>query len=191
MNVNTWWSALGGALGVVLTALIIAALGRSRERATPDADSRLSHPPGLLWIGVLCFALFAGLAIVSNLFANSTTTWWTTLVFVALALLGALLIVEYWRVDHAMDDSGLHYRGLFVPRFTLPWQEIQSVRYSTLARWFVLRSSRGKTARISILLRGLPAFARRVLHDAPNAALDAPTRALLREIAQGRLPPLA
>lgn len=191
MSSDAGWSALGGALGVVLTAVIIAALARSRERATPDADSRLSHPPGLLWIGVLCCGFFAGIAILSNLYANATTTWWTTLIFVTFALLGALLIVEYWRVEHAMDDAGLHYRGLVVPRFTLPWQEIRSVRYSTLARWIVLRSRRGDTARISILLRGLPAFAQRVLKDAPNAAIDAPTRALLREIAQGRLPPLA
>lgn len=191
MNAASWWSAIGAAFGVVLTGAILAWLGRSRLRPAGENDERLRHPPGLLWIGLACFAFFGGLAVVSNVYANETTTWWTTLIFVGFTLLATLLIAEYCNVEHHLDDDGLHFRGLTGRRLYLRWSEIEQVSYGDLAKWFVLRARDGRVARISILLRGLPLFARKLLRHAPAGSIDSASRALLRKIERGRLPPLA
>jgi hypothetical protein len=67
-------------------AIVMGWLARSRLRARPASDTRrLVHPASTLIVGLVAFAFFAGLAVVSNVVPNKTTTWWTTAVFVVRA----------------------------------------------------------------------------------------------------------
>jgi hypothetical protein len=69
--------------GIVM-AVVMAWLARSRLRTRLPTDSlRLYHPASTLVVGTVCFAFFAGIAIISNAFPNRTTTWWTTAILSA------------------------------------------------------------------------------------------------------------
>src|SRR5207237_7649401 len=74
---------------------------------------RLQHPPSTLIIGLVCFSFFAGIAIVSNVFANATTTRLTTTVFVGFALLALAIVGDYFAARHEASRAGLRYGRLF------------------------------------------------------------------------------
>ena len=76
MTERTWWAtAVQWTVWAILMSLVMGWLARSRRRPRPTSEQRnLVHPPSTLIIGLACFALFAGLAVVSNVFANKTTT---------------------------------------------------------------------------------------------------------------------
>src|SRR5262245_52179168 len=88
MNHSWWQPILRWAIWTIVMSLIVGWLARSRLKARRNSDTRrLIHPPTTLIIGMSGFVFFAGLAILSNIFSNATTTWVTTTVFVGLALL--------------------------------------------------------------------------------------------------------
>lgn len=82
-----WWGpVLRWAVWVVLMAIVMAWIARSRHRSRPPSEARrLAHPPSTLIVGLSGFALFFGLAVVSNVYANTTTTIYTTAVFLGFA----------------------------------------------------------------------------------------------------------
>jgi hypothetical protein len=151
-------------------------------------NGRLIHPPSTLIVGLVCLALFAGLAIVSNAVPNPTTTWWTTAVFLAFAAMAAYLLVDYARADHAVSPEGLAYRTLLGRGRFLRWSELRSVRYAPAMKWFRLEAQDGAVVRLSVMLMGLPELAREVLAQAPPSAVDANTRPILETTAQGHPP---
>jgi Bacterial PH domain len=185
-----WATALKWALWVVLVALVMGWLGRSRFRVRPAPDTRtLAHPPSTLVVGVVCSAFFAGLAVVSNVFRNSTTTWWTTAIFLGFAALSALLIVDYFTAKHEVTDEGLSYSKLLAgTRKHLRWSDLRDVRYAHGMKWFRLETTGGDVARISALLMGLPEFARLLLEHAPEGVIHTGTLQILQATAQGSPP---
>jgi hypothetical protein len=64
----------------------------------------LVHPPSTLIIGVVVFLFFAGIATISNVFANKTVTWWTTAVFVGFALLSLAMVADYFLGHHQVSE---------------------------------------------------------------------------------------
>src|SRR5262245_43443937 len=94
----TWTTALKWTVWAVLMALVMAWLGRSRFRMRPASDTpMLAHPPSTLIVGLGCFGFFAGIAVLSNVVPNKTTTWWTTSIFVGFALTSTPMVVDYFR----------------------------------------------------------------------------------------------
>lgn len=186
---TSWTTALQWALWAVVMALVMGWLGRSRFRARPVSDARkLAHPPSTLIVGLISFAFFAGIAIVSDVVRNNTTTWWTTGIFVGFALLSAGMITAYFVARHEISDEGLFYRKLFGTSKTLRWSEMRAVRYAAGMKWFSLRTHSGDVARISVMFMGLPEFARLVLDRAPGDAVDSDTRQILQATAEGHPP---
>jgi hypothetical protein len=151
-------------------------------------NGRLIHPPSTLIVGLVCLALFAGLAIVSNAVPNPTTTWWTTAVFLAFAAMAAYVLVDYARADHAVSPEGLAYRTLLERGRFLRWSELRTIRYAPAMKWFRLEAQDGAVVRLSVMLMGLPELAREVLAQAPPSAVDANTRPILETTAQGHPP---
>jgi len=129
--------------------IVMGWLGRSRFRARPVSEARrLVHPPSTLVIGLICFALFAGLAVVSNVIPNKTTTWWTTSVFVGFALLSVPMVSGFFLQEHGISQEGLAYRSLTGVRKYLRWSDLRAVRYASLMKWFRLETQSGSVARI-------------------------------------------
>lgn len=190
MSDRPWWiTALKWALWAAIMSLVMGWLGRSRFRTRPLSDARrLAHPPSTLILGLAGSAFFAGIAVLSNVFANRTTTWWTTAIFVGCALLSVPLVIDYFAARHEVSAEGLSYRKLVGTRKYLRWRELRDVRFAPVMKWFRLETEAGDVARISVMLMGLPEFARLLLEHAPAGAIEPGTLDVLRATAEGAPP---
>jgi len=185
-----WWiTALQWTLWAVVMSLVMGWLGRSRFRDRLNLDARrLEHPPSTLIIGLMCFGFFAGIAIVSNVVPNKTTTWWTTTIFVGFALLSVPMVIDYFMATHEVSEAGLSYRKLVGTRKYLHWSDLRDVRYALMMKWFRPEAQLGDVARISVMLMGLPEFARLLLEHAPADAIESGTLPILQATAEGHPP---
>jgi hypothetical protein len=175
----------------VLMALIMGWVARSRRETRPSPDCRrLVHPASTLVIGLAGFLLFAGIAVISNVFSNKTTTWWTTTAFVIFALLSLLVAADYFLARHDLSEEGLRYGRLTGSRGNLKWSELRRVNYAPTMKWFRLETRSGDVARVSVMHIGLPEFAGLLLAHAPPGVIDPETLGILQETAAGRLPPV-
>jgi heme/copper-type cytochrome/quinol oxidase subunit 4 len=192
MSDRPWWAiALQWTLWALLMSLVMGWLAKGRFRARPTSQARrLAHPPSTLMIGAVCSVFFAGLAVVSNVVPNKTTTWWTTSIFVGFAILSAPLVVDYFMANHQVSEDGLAYTKLVGTRKYLRWSDLRDVRYASSMKWFRLETRSGDVARISVMLMGLPEFARLLLANAPDDAIQSDTLPILQATAQGNPPSL-
>ncbi len=189
MEKDWWTSAVQWAIWGVLMTLIMGWMARTRLKKRPATEARrLVHPTSTLIIGVVTFVFFAAIAVISNVWANKTTTWWTTAVFVGFALGGLYIIVEYLRVRHEVSEEGMGYSRLLGQRGYLRWSDLRRVVYAPSMKWFRLETSSGEIARISAMLIGLPEFARLLLAHAPAVAIDPEALPILQATAAGNPP---
>ena len=191
MSKDWWINAVQWTLWGVAMTLAMGWLARSRLKRRSDALPRqLYHPMSTLITGLVCFVFFAGIAIISNVYANKTTTWWTTTIFVGFALMSIPVVADYFLARHELSDAGLSYRGLSGKRGYLKWSELYRVQYAPAMKWFRLETSSGKVARISAMLIGLPEFAQHLLRHAPSEAIEENTLHILKATAHGNPPPV-
>ena len=152
--------------------------------------TRLAHTPNTLAVGV-CSALFFGaLLILSNVFANETTTWWTSAIFAGFALTGLYVFAAWVKERHDIGDTGMTHRPVLGGPRSFEWTDVQVVSYSHDMGWFRLELTDRNAVRVSALMRPLPEFAQLVLRHARNAYIDPDTGHVLRETASGNLPPV-
>jgi hypothetical protein len=190
MPAQTWASVLQWALWAVVMGAVMGWLGRSRLRNRPARDTRiLAHPTSTFIVGFASLVFFAAIAVVSNVYRNSTTTWWTTAIFVGFAVLSALMLLEYLVVKHEVSEDGLQYSRLFVwRRRSLRWSDLRRVHYAPAMKWFRLETGTGDVVRVSAMLMGLPEFARLLLEHSPQGVIDADCRLVLEATAAGNPP---
>jgi hypothetical protein len=173
----------------LLMSLVMGWVARSRSRPRPaGAARRLQHPISTLIIGVAGFLLFAAIAVISNVFANATTSWKTTTIFVGFALLALPILGDYFAARHEVSDEGLRYGRLFGPGGYMRWTEVKCVRFSETMKWFRLESQSGKVVRLSVMLMGLPTFAQLLLAHAPPQSIERNTLPVLQTTAEGNPP---
>ena len=173
----------------ILMSLVMGWVARSRNRPRPaGADQRLQHPISTLIIGVVGFLLFTAIAVASNVFANSTTSWWTTAIFVGFALLALPVVGDYFAARHDVSDEGLRYSRLVGSGGYIRWVEIKKVRFSDAMKWFRLESESGEVVRLSIMLMGLPEFARALLAHTPRESIEKNALPVLQATAEGNPP---
>jgi hypothetical protein len=185
-----WWAnLLQWSLFAVVMTLVAKWIAASRARQRPAAESRrLRHPPATLAIGLVTSGFFAGIAVLSNIYSNQTTTIYTTLTFVGFAVLGLAVVADYCFARHEVSHDGMHYGRMTGIRGSLAWRDVARVRFSPSMKWFALTLADGRTVRVSAMHMGLPEFARLVLEHVNGAAIDTETRALLEATAEGRPP---
>ncbi len=165
--------------------------GRSRLRPRRDLQpGALRMPRSMLILGALGFGFFATVLVLSNVYSNHTTTWWTSAIFAGFAVMALPMIADYFLARHSADVDGLSYWTYFGGRKRMVWSDVREVRFATAMKWFRLRDDRGGIARISIMLVGLPEFARLLLAHAPPQAIDSQTRDLLEATAADHPPPV-
>jgi uncharacterized membrane protein YeaQ/YmgE (transglycosylase-associated protein family) len=175
-----WW---------LLMALVMGWMARTRlkKRTSSEANS-LRHPRSTLVMGIVIGGFFLAIAIMSYLFPNNTGSLGISLFFLALALLGAWLVLEYFRARHEIEPGGLRYQKLFGGGGRLRWSEVESVRYSSSAKWFRILTVTGETVRLSAMLQGLPEFAEAVLKEVPEDRIDGEAIPILEQTAAGSPP---
>lgn len=170
-------------------ALVMGWLTLSRQHARPpEEQSVLRHPRSTLVVGVVCSGFFLALAVLSSLFPGKDGSPAISLLFVGFACLGAPLIVEYYRVVHHLEEGGIRYSPLISTPGFLPWSDIKSVRYAPSLKWFRIEGRDGRIIRVSVMLMGLPEFARAVLSEVPGSRIDPAARGLLERTAEGHPP---
>src|SRR5262245_20314242 len=179
------WTLWGLAMMVVM-----GWIARSRFRKRPDSEGRtLAHPISTLVIGVVGVVFFGGVAVISNTVGkNSTTTVGTTLGFLAFALASVPMIADYYFARHRVSELGMDYGRMSGQRGTFSWSDVKRVRYASGMKWFAIDLRSGSTVRVSVMLMGLPEFARILLAHISKSAIDDEAYALLRETEQGRPP---
>jgi len=90
----------------------------------------LQHPPSTLIIGIAGFLFFAAIAVGSNVYANATTHWWTTAIFVGFALLALPVLGDYFAARHEVSEEGLRYGRLLGVGGYMRWAELTNVHFS-------------------------------------------------------------
>jgi Bacterial PH domain len=185
-----WWSvAIQWALWFIVMSVVMGWLAKGRLRARLQAEGQqVKHPPSTLVLGLVGFAFFAGITILSNLYANPTTTIYATLTFAGFALLNLVLVADYVFARHEVSERGMHYGRMIGVRGTFEWHDVVRVRFAPSMKWFAITLADGRTVRVSAMMTGLPEFARLLLNGVNGAALDADTRALLDDTAAGHPP---
>ncbi len=189
MYVRPWWIEL---LKWLLAGVVLYALGRwlnADRLRRPVRPGTLPYPPRTVALASCCLLLPGGLFVWCLFWPNESVTWWVTAgfgFFTAWSL--------PWWLDCVVARFELHaemlsYRTPGGRRRRLRWAELRRVSYSTWFKWFRLEAADGQCARISVQRMGLPEFAEHLLQHAPAAAIDAATRDLLRDTADG-MPPL-
>ena len=140
-------------------------------------------------MGVICSGLSFALLILCNLYPNGTVTWWTNATFAGVGLLSLTLVLAFFTDKHEVSELGLHYTPILrIGMKHMDWAQVKSIRYARFLKWFAIKSSDGETARLSVMLMGLPEFARLALLHAPADALDERTKEILRVTAEGNPP---
>ena len=178
------WLLWGLAMSVVM-----GWMARSRLRKTPPGDTpQLAHPPSTLVVGVVGFVFFIGLAVLSNVFANRSTSLWTTLTFIALALLALPMVADYFFARHTVSAQGMQFGRMNGRRGEFAWGEVRQVSFSRAMQWFRLELADGRIVHVSAMLAGLPAFARLLLDHVPPEAVTEAARPILQATADGRPP---
>jgi hypothetical protein len=129
--------------------------------------------------------LFGAIAVISNVFANATTSWWTTAIFVGFALLALPILGDYFAARHEVSEEGLRYGRLFGSGGYMRWAELKSVQFSEAMKWFRLESQSGKVVRVSVMLMGLPMFAQLLLAHAPRESIEKNALPVLQTTAEG------
>ena len=191
MSKDWWISAVQWTVWGIVMTIVMGWLARSRLRLRPRASANhLYHSTSTLIIGLVCFVFFAGIAIISNVYSNKTTTWWTTAIFVGFAVMSVPVMAGYFLARHELSDEGLSYGKLSGKRGYLRWSELHRVQYAPVMKWFRLETKSGDVARISAMLVGLPEFAQLLLRHAPPAAIEHNTLQILKATAYGNPPPV-
>lgn len=189
---HPWWRyVLQICLWFIVTSWVMGCVSKNRLKSNSKKKSKtLSHPASTFFIGCFGFVFFAGISILSNVYANKTTSIWTTLTFVTFALIATIVIADYFLARHEISESGINFGKMTGTRGYIQWSDLESVEFSSVMQWFKLKSNDGQIAHISSMLSGLPEFARLIIKNAPSTAISADTRVVLEETAKGSLPQL-
>lgn len=191
MAPESWWTtSITWLVWIVVMSVAVGWFSASRRRKAV-APGRMVHPLTTAIIGFAGLILFAGAAILSNLFPNGTATWWTTTLFVGFALLSLPMVSGYYLEQHQISDEGLAFRNFAGIRKHLRWSDVQSVRCSYFMNWIRLETRTGTVACVRMMLTGLPDFSRAVLHHVPRQAIDPATLHFFEATAAGHAPALA
>ncbi len=187
-----WVPVIQWATWGIVMFVVMGWVARSRMKHRPEQFSNdMRHPPSTLVIGILGFALFAALCVISNTTGkNATTSIWTSLLFLFFSAMSLAMIADYFLARHRLTSDGLEFGRLFGRRGKLRWEDVSSVEYASVMKWFRVRTKQGATIRISAMLMGLPAFAQQVLSHVAADKIAEPTRSILAEAADGRPPPV-
>lgn len=190
MSDRPWWATVvQWTVWALIMSAVMGWLGRTRMKARPAGEDRLlRHPTSTLVIAIVGLGLFGTVTVASIVTSKGPGDWWIPLVGLGFMLMSVPMVVDYFVARHEVTDEGLHYRKFVGTRKFMRWSEVRNVRYASGMKWFRLESTSDEVARLSVMLMGLPEFARMLLAHVPDGAIEPAALPLLRETAAGRPP---
>ena len=186
-----WMSVLQWTIWGLVMTVVMGWLGRARmKRAAAGEESVMQYPLGSMVMAFICAGIAGALAVLSAFAPAKNTAWWVTAIFGVIFLGSVHWVVECFLAKYRLSDEGLEYISVFTGKRFFRWDELQSLSYAPNMRWFVLRSSRGDVARVSVMMTGLPEFARRLMERARHVDIAASAIPILKQTARGEPPAL-
>jgi len=189
---DLWLEIILAVVGTALTALATKLLlGKQRTPARPGRGrGMMRYPRMVLVMGV--FVVLAGLAaFVANGVAEfEEDPFSAVFVLIGFPVAGTLVATMYFRVRYALVPGGMRYRPMWRGKSSFSWAEVTRVRYLSAAdkKCFRIETVSGRPVKLSLMLTGLPEFARTVLAEAPETSIDAETHFVLQQLGAGYLP---
>ena len=148
-------SALAAALAI---PLMMGMAHRAKPTLREDGFTVLRYH----WsIGILGLALAAITVFMVVLLLRETgpISWGLAgTVIPGIGALSSYFVSEWLRSYVAFNGHSLEYRSTFTRLLHFEWSEIETVEYSTVNRWLVLRLKSGKTVRVSHMFIGIKQF---------------------------------
>ena len=184
-----WASIVQWTLWFVLMGGIYHVLNKARMKSAKSGDDTvMRYPPSAVAVSVICLLVAVALMVLVSIAPAGNAPLWAKVAF-ALMLLATL----HWTADciigrYTLSDEGLRYVSVFSGERMFRWDELRSLKYAPHMRWFILESSQGHVARISVMMTGLPAFARLLMERALNVSIDPAAIPVLKQTAKGELP---
>jgi hypothetical protein len=179
---------IAGTLTVVVTALVMSWLARSRRSAPGQVERVLRYPAGYLILGLVTGPPFLVCAALS--FRAKTGGPLVAASFVLISSLGVYVALAAAITRFRVAPEGIEFRSLFQGRGLVRWHEVQQVTWSPALKWFVLRRLEGGPLRISAGLRGLTPFAGELLSRVAPERFTAAALVLMQQTAAGNPPPI-
>jgi hypothetical protein len=147
------------ASGLILFWLVLVVLG-PRKIDVPNVVAVLRYGVALRTIA-LALALTLPLIMVycvwAFLWRNQNMLNLAGMSFLACSIIAGLWLIEVTRVQVVLTEEGIRAFSPWRGSVTLKWLDVESVRYSALNSWFILRGA-GQTVRVSKYLSGVGAF---------------------------------
>jgi hypothetical protein len=188
VSTGLWW-----VLWLVGMGAVMRWIARSRGQApAPGAETSVRrYPKVLVILGAVGLAFFVALAALSAIYRGKDDPAWLPALFLSFSLLlGAPLVLVYFRTRYELLPDGLRYQSLYRRQGSISWMDVTKVGCSHSAGWFSVSTRDGRVVRLSFMLTGLPQFARALLAANPATAVDASARPLLEQSAAGSPPHL-
>ncbi len=162
-------------IAVILAALevtlniVLAAVATIGTRGPPRRDSQAGELVLEYGLGAKALAVTLGAfplpivvgAVLTDFssFQAETHTWFVIVGFFFLFSLP--FTIELFGVHHGLTDRGIRKGSPWSKRFFVQWDEVSSVKYSSLYEGYVVRTSKG-TIRLSSYLPGIGEFRTRM-----------------------------
>jgi len=161
-------------LPIILPLLL---LGLSRAGALAAVQiGELRYARTFRWFGLL-FLLIPTLGLLTififlsePLDRSGFVSFLSLLVFFLAG--GLAMVLEFFRVRHRYDDTGLSFRSPWSRHRHLAWTDVQSIKWRRFMKSLDIETVSGATARMSPWLSGLKPFADVALARLPSVVLS-------------------
>jgi hypothetical protein len=174
-------------LGAILAAAVVTAIAAAASRSRPSIDPSTGNPKLRYhaWVHLVAWAATVGLPLVvlisviarpENRSASALTNIGAILAI--FAPLCGYLLPEVLRVSITWSDREIRSVSPWTGTRVIPWEDVEQVRFSLAASWFVIESRSGTVIRAHTLLSGLPHLVKQI-HDRLDPSLYASCERLI------------
>jgi hypothetical protein len=190
MQEDFWESVLAWIFTSIATTFAMAWIAKSRMDRRPASDANsVQHPKSTLILGLVTLVFFAEMAALSiTVGKDEDFSIWIPVIFLLFSGMGGAILADYFFARHRLSSKGIEFGKMFGQRGFVRWNDVRSVDYRSIMKWFRLRTKSGTTVRLSVMLMGLPEFAQHVLAHVPADRIAENTKWLLRDTANGDPP---
>ena len=182
-------STISWVITLLLISLVISLMKKNKQKELDTSsvnDTVLKLPAYILVLGIIDFILFAGFAVFFYITSNGTDPIWIPLAFMLFAFLGLYLVYSYIIEKFTFDDNGVDYRKFTAKKIRLEWNNIESIKYSALMTWFIIKDGDGNKAYFSIMLKGMKPFAIKIINKVNKEKIYPKALKILNDLKDGK-----
>lgn len=85
-------------------------------------------PAVYLWVGGICSVIFTGFTIMSHIYSNETSSWWTDLIFLSFAFLGFFIIYMQKTWEMKIYEDHIKYKNAIGRKYEIRFSDIKLIK---------------------------------------------------------------